>query len=441
METNVKQNKRPSKDKARKVELSAQQIQKRRKMLVYPVFVIAFIGCIWLIFSPQREEERASDGFNPSLPSPQEENIISDKREAYEQEAMKRKEMEKLHSLDEFSLFAQHEETTEEREERIRRQERMAPKPVEYYSQPSRFSGRDNRYRASATAYEDVNRELGSFYSSQAKDENEQEELRDRVEELERRLTQEQEQKQAADKELALIEKSYEIASRYMGGQQSTPTAERPAMAVKSKVAVQPVRHLPSNPVSLLAAPIPDSLLVKEVLRPRNSGFITVAGSEQQRDRNSIRACVYQTVTVTDGGEVALRLLDAMLVGNYLVPQNSIIKGVSRINGERLSIEVGAIQHDGNIIPVELKVYDLDGCEGVSVPGSDEINAAKEIAANMGSGLGSSITISDDAGSQLLSDLGRSAIQGVSQYASKKLREVKVTLKEGYKVLLIAPQN
>lgn len=67
------------------------------------------------------------------------------------------------------------------------------------------------------------------------------------------------------------------------------------------------------------------------------------------------------------------------------------------------------------------------------------LNAVKEIAANMGAGMGSSITITDDAGSQLLSDLGRSAIQGVSQYVSKKMRSVKVTLKAGYSVLLLPP--
>ena len=34
-------------------------------------------------------------------------------------------------------------------------------------------------------------------------------------------------------------------------------------------------------------------------------------------------------------------------------------------------------------------------------------------------------------------DLGRSAIQGTSQYISQKMREVKVTMKAGYKVLLL----
>jgi len=55
----------------------------------------------------------------------------------------------------------------------------------------------------------------------------------------------------------------------------------------------------------------------------------------------------------------------------------------------------------------------------------------------MGTQMGSSITITDDAGSQLAADLGRSAIQGASQYISKKMREVKVTLKVNYKVLLL----
>ena len=78
-------------------------------------------------------------------------------------------------------------------------------------------------------------------------------------------------------------------------------------------------------------------------------------------------------------------------------------------------------------------VYTYGGAKGTGA------KAVKEIAANMGAGMGSSITITDDAGSQLLSDLGRSAIQGVSQYVSKKMRSVKVTLKAGYSVLLLPP--
>ena len=70
-----------------------------------------------------------------------------------------------------------------------------------------------------------------------------------------------------------------------------------------------------------------------------------------------------------------------------------------------------------------------------------EISAVKEIAANMGSSLASSINISTDAGAQLASDLGKGVIQGTSQYIARKMRVVKVHLKAGYKVMLYQPEN
>ena len=125
--------------------------------------------------------------------------------------------------------------------------------------------------------------------------------------------------------------------------------------------------------------------------------------------------------------------------GGVLIPANTVLTGTARIDGERMMITVSAVQYRGSVIPVELLVYDMDGGEGISVPASDEISAVKEIAANAGSGLGSSITITDDAGTQLLSDLGRSVIQGTAQYVGQKMRQVRVTLKAGYRVLLLPP--
>ena len=153
---------------------------------------------------------------------------------------------------------------------------------------------------------------------------------------------------------------------------------------------------------------------------------------------NSIRAAVQQTVTLTDGGEVTFRLLEPMMAGELLIPRVRR-NGGGEDQRRTLTVKVSAVQHGGAVVPVDLSVYDTNGNEGIPVPGSEELNAVKEIAANMGAGMGSSITITDDAGSQLLSDLGRSAIQGVSQYVSKKMRSVKVTLKAGYSVLLLPP--
>ena len=87
------------------------------------------------------------------------------------------------------------------------------------------------------------------------------------------------------------------------------------------------------------------------------------------------------------------------------------------------------------------EVYDLDGQQGILVPGSLEYDAAREIAANMGTSMNSSINISTDAGAQIASDLGKGVIQGVSQYISKRMRTVKITLKAGHRVLLHSPEK
>ena len=298
----------------------------------------------------------------------------------------------------------------------------------------------NDAFESSKSAYQSVNRQLGSFYRETAEQDEPQNELQSRIEELERRLAEEQEHKSTQDEQVALLEKSYQIAARYMnGGEVPVQSSAIKQPSATSKVTVQPVTQVRRNIVSLLAAPMPASVFRSEFVKPRNWGFNTVGANTQNQERNSIRACVYRTVTITDGGEVILRLLEPMMAGDCLVPANTVVTGAARITGDRMDVTVSAVQYAGTVIPIELLVYDLDGNEGISVPGSEEINAVKEIAANMGSGMGSSITITDDASSQLLSDLGRSAIQGVSQYVSKKMRTVKVTLKADYNVLLLPP--
>ncbi len=113
-----------------------------------------------------------------------------------------------------------------------------------------------------------------------------------------------------------------------------------------------------------------------------------------------------------------------------------MVVGTGKIQGERLDIEITSLEYDGTIIPVELAVYDTDGQPGIFIPNSMEMNAVREVAANMGGSLGSSINISTNAGAQLASDLGKGLIQGTSQYIAKKMRTVKVHLKAGYRVML-----
>ena len=141
-----------------------------------------------------------------------------------------------------------------------------------------------------------------------------------------------------------------------------------------------------------------------------------------------------------NGQAVKLRLLEPMQAGNIVVPKNTLVAGTAKVQGERLDILVSSIEYADNIIPVELAVFDTDGQKGLSVPSSMEQEAFNEAMANIGSGLGTSISFARSAGQQVAMDVTRGLQQGTSGYLAKKFRTVKVKLKAGYKVMLYAKQ-
>lgn len=430
-----------------KKPLSPQQLQKRKKMVIFPLFFLLFAVSMWFIFVPSADKtEETGDTFNTDLPTPKKSSIIADKRDAYRQEAMKAKEQEKMRSLQDFA-FMLGDETPEENTSPGKVVIQGGTEPTGNSNKSSLLknstsgSSRTSAFRSSAGQYQNINRQVGSFYEEPASKTHVQEQaaLEGRIKELERQL----QEKNETEQQLALVEKSYEIAAKYAPvgtakTQPGTPAVPAPGNTGKgNKTVYSPVSQASRNVVSLLSAPMSDSAFMKEYAKPRNLGFHTVAGIGQATKKNSIDACINETVTVTGGQEVRIRLLEPVQAGDFLVPENTLVSGSARISGERMNIEITHIQYAGNIIPVKMSVFDMDGNQGISVPGSEELNAVKEIAADMGTSMGSSITITDDAGSQLLADLGRSIVQGASQYAGKKMRTVRVTLKAGHRVLLL----
>ncbi|MGC3978455.1 MAG: conjugative transposon protein TraM [Paludibacteraceae bacterium] len=413
-----------------KKELSAAERRQRKKMLVMPLFFLIFGGVMWLIFAPAGDKDEnmiGQSGFNAEIPTPKDEDIVGDKREAYEREAMRQKQQERMRSLQDFStMFDQNEHAAGEYE---------SPSLIES-STPKRTA---NNLQASASAYQDINKQLGEWHEEPAGQIAQERAVEARMNELERKLQAAEARKAEEDEQAALLEKSYAMAARYMPQQarQTTESDNATVLSTKDKVDVQPVKQVRHNVVSLLAAPMQDDEFIDAFSQPRNMGFFTAAGNEGVQDKNSIRACVNRTVTLTSGREVQIRLLEPMLAGKILIPANSIVTGSCRIGGERLDIAISAIQYAGNIIPVDISVYDTDGQRGIFIPNSDEINAAKEVTAQLAQSAGTSISITDNAGSQLAADVGKGLIQGASQYVSKKMSVVKVTLKANHRLLLL----
>jgi conjugative transposon TraM protein len=273
--------------------------------------------------------------------------------------------------------------------------------------------------QSSAAAYRDLNATLGNFYEQPKNDNAEMNELLERIASLESELESEKGKASAMDDQVALMEKSYELAAKYMGGQNGTQppvgqAAEPYPVQKAGKNTAAPVRQVAHQVVSSLSQPMSNAEFVASFSQERNRSFNTAVGVTTVSDKNTISACVYGAQSVTDGQAVKLRLLEPMAVADKIIPRNAVVVGTAKIQGERLDIEITSLEYAGTIIPVELEVYDTDGQPGIFIPNSMEMNAVREVAANMGGSLGSSINISTNAGAQLASDLGKGLIQGTS---------------------------
>ena len=444
------------------------QRQNVKKYLVFAAMGLIFLGCMYLIFSPSSKEKEntvTTFGFNSDIPMPSGGGMIDDKREAYQQEQMQQRQDARMRSLQDFTALLGSGNT--EKTDEIALFPDAAPVPA---PAAPRTGGGSNvpqsraqtPIQTSAQAYHDLNRTLGNFYEKPPevlREDPEKEQLREELEVLKMQMGETTNRKNVMEEQLELMEKSFQMAAKYMPGSSSgamgtvgtvatdgamgtndnaTELVPETTRNVSGKTTVATVDRVREQTVSILAPEMSNAEFIATYSKPRNMGFLTATSDANAGIKNTVSACIHADQTIMDGQNVRLRLLEPMQAGNIVIPRNSRLTGTAKIQGERLGITLNSLEYEGIIIPVELRVYDLDGQSGIYIPNMAELSAAKEIIANMGTSAGTSITLADDAGKQFAADMGRNAIQGVSQFTAKKLREVKVHLRDGYRVYLIA---
>lgn len=431
----------PKEERKPKREMTEEEKQKRNKMMVLGVAVIGIVAIFyWLCTSLTGNDDgkvKGRNGFNTEMPdADQGSSRIADKDKAYEMDGVK-KNQQARHDLGSYTIG---ESDSVKVGDEMSLLATSGPKNDE--TTPAK-----QKVEQSAAACNALSQTLGSFYQPSGDAANE--ELKSRIAELEQKLSSQTSSGSSnVDDQLALMEKSYQLAAKYMptaqngdGQVQYAGAGEQSSLGNQQgkKRKVSPVQQVTKTVVSALGGQCMDD---EDADGFTFQSFNTSVGSGGGFTRkNTISASVYGYQTVTDGQTVRLRLLEPMAVEERIIPKGAIIVGVTKIQGERLCINITSIENGRMIIPVELSVYDTDGQQGIFIPNSMEVSAAKEVAANMGGSMGSSINISSDAKAQLASDIGKGLIQGTSQYAAKNMRTVKVHLKAGYQVLLYQKEN
>lgn len=376
----------------------AERAKLKKYAIVFPAMFLTFIVAMWLIFGSGFSSDKTdTSNANMELPDGDNAEIEGNKLKAMEAKAL---EDEKLRQDSVVQSYTEMADTM-----------------------PTNIANEPTAIESSAQAYQSVQASLEDFYIPEDQSAAQVAELQAKIEELEMANAYAQQQTQQPN-EMELMEKSYQLAAQYLGtgngGQQAVIVDD----SDKKDRKVMPVNQVNRNVVSSLSASSSERT------------FSTAVGGRHQNFKNTISACVATDQSVMDGQSVRLRTLEPMWIGNSLLPKNTAIVGSARLQGERLEITIESIEALGCIMEVDLAVYDSDGQEGINIPNSMESDALKEIGANMGSTVGSSINISTNAGAQIVSDVGRGLLNGVGQYLTKKVRQVKVHLKSGYKVML-----
>ncbi len=164
----------------------------------------------------------------------------------------------------------------------------------------------------------------------------------------------------------------------------------------------------------------------------QQNGFYSFDNNTASPDlQNAIEAVVHETQTVVAGSTVKLRLTNDIYLNGTLIPKDVFVFGIASLNGERLSIKISSIRYGNSIYPVDLSVYDMDGADGIYIPGAITRDVAKESADQSMQNLGFA-TYDPSVGAQAAS----AGISAAKSLFSRKIKLVKVTVKAGYQVLL-----
>ena len=411
------------------------QKEQLKKGLVFGGLGLLFALSMWFIFAPSGKDKTAAEqGLNDSIPQATTEQLTGNKLKAYELGDKMQQEEQAREELGRLS---------------------------DYFAENTEPSDAERAQAAAATAkiensmqrYEENTRLLNSFYASDPHEE-EREAMRQEIDKLKKELSEQSYKEEDEErKQLALMEKSYQMAAKYLPTATTsgmppnvfTPAQERPTTEDKSGTASLASSALSmevlaerKQVVSSLEQPMTDKEFIQEYgTKPRNLGFHSLTTATSSSIRNTLKVVVDRTTTLQEGDYVALRLMETARIKDLRIPRQSKLIAQAKIEGNRMHLLIKSIEVDGHIATVKLSAYDTDGQEGIYIPGSENVSALKEMGANIGGSMGTSFTFASSAKDQIISEAARGVMQGASQLLQKKLRTIKVTLKGGYRLFLV----
>ncbi|QOW11947.1 conjugative transposon protein TraM [Kaistella flava (ex Peng et al. 2021)] len=153
----------------------------------------------------------------------------------------------------------------------------------------------------------------------------------------------------------------------------------------------------------------------------------------KKKDNNFIKAVIDENLKGYLGSRIRFRLLEDINVGKHKISKGSILYGqISGFSLQRVNLNVISILNNGEILPINLSVFDMDGMQGLYVPQSDFREMLREMGANSVQG-----TQMDSSGESFFTSLFSSLFSSTSKTISNMIRQNKAKLKYNSYIFLI----
>lgn len=153
----------------------------------------------------------------------------------------------------------------------------------------------------------------------------------------------------------------------------------------------------------------------------------------KEKENNFIKAVIDENNKGFLGSRIRFRLLEDIFVGQRKIEKGSILYGqISGFIMQRVDLTIVSVFTKGEILPVNLSIYDVDGMKGLYVPQSVFREMVREMGSNSVQG-----TQMDMGNSGFFTSLGTKLFTSTSKSIANLIKTNKAKLKYNSYVFLI----
>src|SRR5690554_1178474 len=153
----------------------------------------------------------------------------------------------------------------------------------------------------------------------------------------------------------------------------------------------------------------------------------------KEKENSFIKAVIDEDNKGYLGSRIRFRLLEDIFVGSHKIDKGSILYGqISGFSMQRVELTIVSVFTKGEIFPVNLSIYDMDGMKGLYVPQSVFRDMVREMGSNSVQG-----TQMDMGGEGFFTSLGSKLFTSTSKSIANLIKANKAKLKYNSYVFLI----